>query len=187
MLPRFSLAPLVVPSFWRHQSITAGVIFPAADATAQLFDKNKGGEESSAGGAIWDFYRTLRWLFFGFAVQAPWNHVSWSFFFSSAALSITVAASARCSIESLDPKTTLTGLAYAAMCVTRSASLQHYPCGLHFLRRYEQAFVQREHHRNHTSPLCPTYLLDRFFPLCVQRGMLPTNTNRANCTSCTDV
>ncbi|CAM9422787.1 unnamed protein product, partial [Laminaria digitata] len=57
------------------QSITAGVIFPAADATAQLFDKSKGGEESSAsGGTSWDFARTLRWLFFGFAVQAPWNH-----------------------------------------------------------------------------------------------------------------
>lgn len=67
--------------FWRNQSITAGVIFPAADATAQLFDKSKGGEESSAsGGASWDFSRTLRWLFFGFAVQAPWNHVSWSLF-----------------------------------------------------------------------------------------------------------
>lgn len=67
---------------WRNQSITAGVIFPAADATAQLFDKSKGGDESSASeGASWDFPRTLRWLFFGFAVQAPWNHVSRRLFF----------------------------------------------------------------------------------------------------------
>lgn len=66
---RYNLsAPLfTVPS--RHQSITAGVIFPAADATAQLFS-----EETEDGG--FDFSRTLRWLFFGFVVQAPWNHVS---------------------------------------------------------------------------------------------------------------
>eukprot|EP00904_Undaria_pinnatifida_P011297 jgi/Undpi1/7298/HiC_scaffold_22.g09771.m1 len=63
------------PGIDGHQwSITAGVIFPAADATAQLFDKSKEGEASSAGAANWDFFRTLRWLFFGFAVQAPWNH-----------------------------------------------------------------------------------------------------------------
>lgn len=53
-----------------YKSITAGVIFPAADATAQFFDSaRKAGDEG------WDFARTLRWLFFGFVVQAPWNHV----------------------------------------------------------------------------------------------------------------
>eukprot|EP00752_Nemacystus_decipiens_P015395 g13728.t1 len=50
------------------KSITAGCIFPAADATAQLFDPKEKGSEK------WDTARTLRWLFFGFAVQAPWNH-----------------------------------------------------------------------------------------------------------------
>lgn len=74
---RFLWALFLLLPFLRNQSITAGVIFPAADATAQLFDKSKEGEASSAGAANWDFFRTLRWLFFGFAVQAPWNHVSW--------------------------------------------------------------------------------------------------------------
>lgn len=54
------------------QSITAGCIFPAADATAQFFDPKRKEEGSEQ----WDTARTLRWLFFGFAVQAPWNHVS---------------------------------------------------------------------------------------------------------------
>lgn len=54
------------------QSITAGCIFPAADATAQFFDPKR----KEAGSEQWDTARTLRWLFFGFAVQAPWNHVS---------------------------------------------------------------------------------------------------------------
>ncbi|CAN0151153.1 unnamed protein product [Pylaiella littoralis] len=57
------------------KSITAGCIFPAADATAQLYDtKAKEGEHQQ-----WDGARTLRWLFFGFAVQAPWNHFFYVF------------------------------------------------------------------------------------------------------------
>ncbi|CAM9668581.1 unnamed protein product, partial [Ascophyllum nodosum] len=55
------------------KSITAGVIFPAADAVAQSFDKKKR-QEKDIDVDSWDFARTLRWLFFGFAVQAPWNH-----------------------------------------------------------------------------------------------------------------
>lgn len=74
-LPSSYQAKFLTPKLFLNcliQSITAGVIFPAADATAQLFDKNKGDTD---GGGSWDVARTLRWLFFGFAVQAPWNHV----------------------------------------------------------------------------------------------------------------
>ncbi|CAN0097989.1 unnamed protein product [Ectocarpus sp. 4 AP-2014] len=54
------------------KSITAGCIFPAADAVAQRFD-NKGQDDEELQ-QQWDIARTLRWLFFGFAIQAPWNH-----------------------------------------------------------------------------------------------------------------
>ncbi|CAM9666052.1 unnamed protein product [Choristocarpus tenellus] len=53
------------------KSVTAGVIFPAADATAQLLDR-RGNVEADSGS--WDIFRTIRWLTFGFFVQAPWNH-----------------------------------------------------------------------------------------------------------------
>jgi len=68
--PALPIRPRVWPGF--PQSITAGCIFPAADATAQIFDTKGEGE---GGREPWDLARTLRWLFFGFAVQAPWNHV----------------------------------------------------------------------------------------------------------------
>lgn len=41
---------------------------------AQRFDKK--GQDDGELQQQWDSARTLRWLFFGFAVQAPWNHVS---------------------------------------------------------------------------------------------------------------
>lgn len=69
-LTNFATAPCLPTS--GAQSITAGCIFPAADATAQFFDPKR----KEAGSEQWDTARTLRWLFFGFAVQAPWNHVS---------------------------------------------------------------------------------------------------------------
>ncbi|CAN0017949.1 unnamed protein product [Discosporangium mesarthrocarpum] len=53
------------------KSLTAGFIFPAADAAAQVLDKGDGGSTDSD---AWDLNRSLRWLIFGFFVQAPWNH-----------------------------------------------------------------------------------------------------------------
>lgn len=76
-----------MPTTTLDQSITAGVIFPAADLTAQLLDPSsrQGSDPDKPARAntnddesvkvAWDFARSLRWLFFGFAVQAPWNHV----------------------------------------------------------------------------------------------------------------
>lgn len=75
IVARPSSAPSRLPRLPVRKSITAGVIFPAADATAQLFDKKNTAEDSGSGG--WDLPRTLRWSFFGFVVQAPWNHVGW--------------------------------------------------------------------------------------------------------------
>ena len=53
------------------KSVTAGVILGAADLAGQaLEDIQKEGEESSGV----DIARTIRFAFFGFILQAPWNH-----------------------------------------------------------------------------------------------------------------
>ena len=53
------------------KSVTAGVILGAADLAGQaLEDAQKEGDESSE----LDIARTIRFAFFGFVLQAPWNH-----------------------------------------------------------------------------------------------------------------
>ena len=52
------------------KSVTAGIILGAADFTGQKFENSKS-EES--GKAI-DIGRVARFAFFGFVLQAPWNH-----------------------------------------------------------------------------------------------------------------
>lgn len=58
------------------KSITAGVILGAADFTGQKFEnlkENKGGDITKDSNEI-DIGRTIRFAFFGFVLQAPWNH-----------------------------------------------------------------------------------------------------------------
>ena len=58
------------------QSVTAGVILGAADLAGQaLEDIQKEGEASSGV----DIARTIRFAFFGFILQAPWNHFYYQF------------------------------------------------------------------------------------------------------------
>jgi peroxisomal membrane protein 2 len=66
------------------KSITAGVILGAADLSGQAIqqslllssvkDDSDGGDETSKGGKEVDIARFVRFAFFGFILQAPWNH-----------------------------------------------------------------------------------------------------------------
>ena len=51
------------------RSITAGVILGAADFAGQAIENSK-----SDGKKTVDWARTARFAFFGFILQAPWNH-----------------------------------------------------------------------------------------------------------------
>lgn len=51
------------------KSITAGVILGAADLAGQAIENSQKGEESDL-----DIGRFARFAFFGFILQAPWNH-----------------------------------------------------------------------------------------------------------------
>ena len=53
------------------KSITAGVILGAADLSGQAIQKATSESENDAGV---DFARFARFAFFGFILQAPWNH-----------------------------------------------------------------------------------------------------------------
>ena len=51
------------------KSVTAGVILGAADLAGQAFQQNPNQEPKQV-----DIARTARFAFFGFILQAPWNH-----------------------------------------------------------------------------------------------------------------
>ncbi|CAM9791233.1 unnamed protein product [Heterosigma akashiwo] len=59
-------APLIT------KSVTAGVIFPAADFAAQVIENSR--LESEDEKKDIDFARVARFAIFGFFLQAPWNH-----------------------------------------------------------------------------------------------------------------
>ncbi|KAL7548485.1 hypothetical protein ACHAWF_011767 [Thalassiosira exigua] len=61
------------------KSVTAGVILGAADLSGQAIQQaiaasDADGDESASGGGGVDFARFARFAFFGFVLQAPWNH-----------------------------------------------------------------------------------------------------------------
>lgn len=58
--------PLIV------KSVTAGVILGAADFSGQALEKVRAGADAVDKEV--DFARAARFAFFGFALQAPWNH-----------------------------------------------------------------------------------------------------------------
>jgi len=58
------------------KSITAGIILGAADFTGQAVERAMQDNDSSSpsSSASVDYARVLRFAFFGFILQAPWNH-----------------------------------------------------------------------------------------------------------------
>uniref|UniRef100_A0A7S4EG90 Peroxisomal membrane protein MPV17 n=1 Tax=Pseudo-nitzschia australis TaxID=44445 RepID=A0A7S4EG90_9STRA len=56
------------------KSVTAGVILGAADLAGQAFEGAQSDDESSSNDTGIDVARTVRFAFFGFILQAPWNH-----------------------------------------------------------------------------------------------------------------
>jgi len=56
------------------KSVTAGVILGAADFTGQLLEKSLAEKEGTVVSDSIDYGRALRFAFFGFVLQAPWNH-----------------------------------------------------------------------------------------------------------------
>ena len=56
------------------KSVTAGVILGAADLTGQAFEGAQSDDESTSKDTGIDVARTVRFAFFGFILQAPWNH-----------------------------------------------------------------------------------------------------------------
>mmetsp|Transcript_20225 Transcript_20225/g.37126 ORF Transcript_20225/g.37126 Transcript_20225/m.37126 type:complete len:264 (+) Transcript_20225:127-918(+) len=61
------------------KSITAGIILGAADLTGQAVQQNMAADDGSSSGDVStstgvDIARFVRFAFFGFILQAPWNH-----------------------------------------------------------------------------------------------------------------
>eukprot|EP00638_Chattonella_subsalsa_P006802 CAMPEP_0117755490 /NCGR_PEP_ID=MMETSP0947-20121206/13485_1 /TAXON_ID=44440 /ORGANISM="Chattonella subsalsa, Strain CCMP2191" /LENGTH=196 /DNA_ID=CAMNT_0005574839 /DNA_START=206 /DNA_END=796 /DNA_ORIENTATION=+ len=56
------------------KSVTAGVIFPAADLAAQVIENKKSANTDGESADDIDFARVARFAIFGFFLQAPWNH-----------------------------------------------------------------------------------------------------------------
>jgi len=56
------------------KSVTAGIILPAADFSAQLIEKGKQTSGKDAQLPSIDVFRVARFAVFGFFLQAPWNH-----------------------------------------------------------------------------------------------------------------
>uniref|UniRef100_A0A7S3PZB9 Peroxisomal membrane protein MPV17 n=1 Tax=Chaetoceros debilis TaxID=122233 RepID=A0A7S3PZB9_9STRA len=56
------------------KSITAGVILGAADFAGQALERSNSGEDNPV-----DYARAARFAFFGFILQAPWNHFYYLF------------------------------------------------------------------------------------------------------------
>lgn len=57
------------------QSITAGIILPAGDLAAQIFEKRDVDQENGPESTDIDIARVIRFCIFGLVLQAPWNHV----------------------------------------------------------------------------------------------------------------
>lgn len=55
------------------QAVTAGILLPGADFTAQLIERTKAKTDDTEVPPL-DLARTARFAIFGFALQAPWNH-----------------------------------------------------------------------------------------------------------------
>lgn len=56
-----------------RQAVTAGILLPGADFTAQLIERTKAKTDDTEVPPL-DLARTARFAIFGFALQAPWNH-----------------------------------------------------------------------------------------------------------------